>query len=174
MMSTVLQNQGMANGRNRSLKTIVFALLFVVVAVLAIWQFALPALRANGSTAGGDLTPQALWESQDVDSYQYDLQVSCFCIFELVRPVRVVVENGAVSSITYLDDNTAADPALFEGYATVDQLFERLTAVQTENPVKFDVTYDEAFGVPLSVNIDVSEMIADEEVRFTVSNFETR
>jgi hypothetical protein len=173
-MNTVMQDQATANGRNRSFKTIVFALLFVVVAGLAIWQFALPALRANGGAAGGDMTPQALWESQGVDSYEYDLQVSCFCIFELVRPVHVVVENGAVSSITYLDDNTAADPALFEGYATVEQLFARLTAVQAENPVKFDVTYDEALGVPLTVNVDVSEAIADEEVRFTVSNFETR
>ncbi|MBK8905253.1 MAG: hypothetical protein IPM53_28990 [Anaerolineaceae bacterium] len=173
-MSTVLQDQVMANGRNHSWKTIVLALLLIGVAALAVWQFALPALRGSGGTAGDNLAPQALWESQGVDSYQYDLQVSCFCIFELVRPVRVVVENGEVSSITYLDDNTTADPALFEGYATVEQLFARLTAVQAENPVKFDVTYDETFGVPLSANIDISETMADEEVRFTVTNFETR
>lgn len=123
---------------------------------------------------GSDLTPQALWESQNIDSYQFDLQIGCFCLFELVQPVRVVVENGEVSSITYLEDGAPADVALFDGFATIDQLFARLAANQAQDPVKFDVTYDETLGIPLSADIDISEMMMDEELQFTVTNFEKR
>lgn len=173
-MSTVTQNQVTPNGRNRSWKTILFALALVAVVAAAVWQFALPALRANGAASGESPTPQAQWESQGIGSYQFDLQVNCFCLVDLVRPVRIVVENGEVSTITYLDDGTAADPALFNGFATIEQLFEQLAAKQAENPVKFDVTYDETVGIPLSADVDVSEMMADEELRFTVTNFEER
>ncbi len=173
-MSTVLKDETTANGRNGSWKTIVIALLIISVTALLVWQAALPALQRSNSVDGGDLSPQAQWEAQGVNSYAYDLQVSCFCIYELVRPVHVVVENGMVSSITYLEDNTPADPTLFEGYATIDQLFEQLTAAQAENPATFDVTYDEEFGVPLSAYVDISESMADEELRFTVTNFEAQ
>jgi hypothetical protein len=173
-MSTVLQNQVTANGRNRSQKIILLTLALIVMIATAILVLALPALRASGAVQGGDLTLQAQWESQGIESYAYDLQVSCFCIIDLVRPVHIVVENGEVSSITYLDDGTPADAALFNGFATIDQLYENLAANEALDPVKFDVTYDETLGVPLSVDVDVSEMMADEELRFTVTNFEKR
>jgi hypothetical protein len=172
-MSTIVQDQVMPDGRQRRWKTIIFVLSLLVVVAVAVWQLALPALRANRA-AGGVVTAQNQWEAQGIHSYQFDLQVGCFCIFDLVRPVRIVVANGEVSSITYLDDGESADPALFNGYATMDQLFAQLADAQAQNPVKFDVTYDEALGIPLSADIDVSEMIADEELRFTVTNFEAR
>lgn len=170
-MSTMLEGQVKPNGRHRNWKTVIFALALLVVVAVVVWQLALPALRAN-RTGGGLLAAQNQWEAQGIDSYQFDLQVGCFCILDLVRPVQVVVENGQVRSITYLDDGASADIILFEDFATIDQLFAQLAANQAQDPVKFDVTYDEALGVPLSADIDVSEMIADEELRFTVTNFE--
>src|SRR5690606_34998299 len=52
-------------------------------------------------------TPQGLWESQDVNSYRYTLQVGCFCLVEMTRPVTIEVLNGEVASITYVDVGTA-------------------------------------------------------------------
>lgn len=112
-----------------------------------------------------------LWETQELDSYSYDLQISCFCLPEVTRPVSIIVSNGIVQSVTYVDDGTMADPDLFASYSTVDKLFERLEIAQSQNPATFNVTFDEQYGVPQSVSIDLDEMMADEEIYFTVSNF---
>ena len=116
--------------------------------------------------------PQALWESQNINSYRYTLQVGCFCIQEMVRPVTIEIIDGEVASITYVDDGTTADPQLFERYDSVDELFAIINDVELQNPVRLDVTYDETYGVPLSVNYDIDEMIADEELYLTISDFE--
>lgn len=117
-------------------------------------------------------SPQALWESQEVNSYRYTLQVSCFCLVDMTKPVLVEVIDGQVDSITYVEDGTAASLELFESYSSVDKLFGIIDNAAAQDPALMDVTYDETFGVPQEVNIDISEMMADEEIYFTVSGFE--
>lgn len=170
-MNTVLNNSDTGKTGGHMGKTILLAALGLVLLVVALWQWALPAWRANAVGGSDSPTPAALWHAHGIDDYQFDLQVSCFCLYELVRPVRVVVTDGTVSSITYLDDGTAADLALFNGFATIDQLLAQLAERQAQDPVKFDVRYDEVWGVPLSADIDISELMADEELAFTVTNF---
>ena len=41
-----------------------------------------------------------------------------------------------------------------------------------QEPARLDVTYNEATGVPQSINIDISEQMADEELYLEVSGFE--
>jgi hypothetical protein len=148
-------------------------LLIVLVAAVAVVALALSGVL-NGVLPGENTpdTPQALWESQEVNSYRYTLQVGCFCLVEATRPVNIEVVNGEVASITYVDDGTAADPQLFERYNSVDKLFAVIADAESQDPAKLDVTYDETYGVPLSVDIDLSEMMADEELYLEVSNFE--
>lgn len=117
-------------------------------------------------------TPQALWESQDIDSYRYTLQLGCFCPPEVREPVVIEVINGETASITYAADGTAANPEWFDNYDTVDKLFNVINTAEAQNPARSDITYDETYGVPLSVSIDISEMMADEEIYITVSDFE--
>ena len=169
-MSTMIEKNTPPRERNTLLVFSLAVLAIVLLAAVAIWQLGL--LPANPpAIVEGVEGQEAVWTAQEIDSYQYDLAVSCFCIVELTRPVTILVENGEVASITYVDDGTPADPQLFAGFAPMEQLFERLSELEAENPVKFDVVYDEELGIPLSADIDVSEMIADEELRFTVSNF---
>jgi hypothetical protein len=98
--------------------------------------------------------------------------VGCFCIVEMTRPVTVEVIDGEAVSFTYVDDGSAADPALFERYDSIDELFAIIADAEAEDPVRLDVTYDETYGVPTKVDIDISEMIADEELYLEVSGFE--
>jgi hypothetical protein len=166
------------NSRKRSwLLPLIIVVLVAVIAVTALALttniFGLSTGAATGENPIDAETPQALWDSQDINSYQYTLQVSCFCLVEATRPVTIEVIDGQVASMTYADDGTAADPALFERYDSVDKLFAIINDAESQDPVRLDVTYDETYGVPLSVNIDISEMIADEELYFTVSDFES-
>ncbi len=175
-MSTYTQKQT-NEGDNKSWIAIIAVVILFAVAALVYTQFqATNVNQPNGNT--NQSTPPTtlsagmdVWQAADVDSYSYDLQVSCFCLTEFVRPVNIVVENGEVASVTYTDDGTAADAGIFERHSTVEALFERLEEAQAQNPATFDVTFDEQYGVPQTVNIDISEQMADEEIRFTVSNF---
>jgi hypothetical protein len=150
----------------------------VVIVLVALVALAAIALSTNlfgvttGSESGENQGPQALWESQALDSYRYTLQVGCFCLVEMTKPVTIEVVDGEVASITYVEDGSAADPQLFAPYDSIDKIFSTINEAEAQDPATLDVTYDETYGVPLSVNIDISEMIADEELYLTISDFE--
>ena len=157
---------------NRRLWLLVAALVVLVIAgaaVALLWE-----RPAAFGPAGQDApqSPQALWEAQELESYRYTLQVGCFCLTDLTRPVVIEVRDGAVASVTYADDGSAADPALFEQYDSIDDLFAVIADAEAQNPARLDVTYAEETGVPLSVEIDISEEMADEELYLTLSDFE--
>ncbi|MFZ0544818.1 MAG: DUF6174 domain-containing protein [Candidatus Promineifilaceae bacterium] len=159
------------NNKHNWLKPV---LLIVFVAAVAVTALALSGTFSGIlTTPNTPDTPQALWESQEINSYRYTLQVGCFCMTDLTRPVTIEVQNGEVASITYADDGSTADPALFERYDSIGKLFAVISDAESQNPSQLDVTYDETYGVPLSVSIDISEMIADEELYLQVSNFES-
>ena len=168
-MTTSILNRKGTKRSNWLILAFVVVLLAVLVAVGLAWQGALPGVNRAGEPAG---TPLARWQAQELDSYRYTLQVGCFCIQEMTRPVVIEVRDGVVAGVTYAGDDSAADPALFEQYATVEALFAVIDEAAAQDPARLDVVYDETTGVPLSVDIDISEMMADEELYLDVSDFE--
>lgn len=152
---------------------LILALVVLLLAVLAAaglaWKGALPGTTPAGES---DQSPLAQWQAQGLDNYRYTLQVGCFCMQEMTRPVVIEVRDGAVATITYADDGTAADPVLFERYSSVEALFAVIEEAAAQDPARLDVVYDETTGVPLSVAIDISQQMADEELYLDVSNFE--
>lgn len=157
---------------NRRIWLLIAVLVILVAAVAAVallWER--PAAVAPGGQDAPE-SPQALWEAQELENYRYTLQVSCFCLREVTRPVVIEVRDGAVANITYADDGSAADPTLFEPYDSIDDLFTIINDAEAQDPARLDVTYAEETGVPLSVNIDISEQMADEELYLTVTDFE--
>jgi hypothetical protein len=157
---------------NRRVWLFVGAAVVIVVAVVAIallWDRP-AAVTPPGQDAPE--SPQALWQAQGLENYRYTLQVGCFCLTDMTRPVVIEVRDGEVASITYVDDGAAADPTLFERYDSVDDLFAVISEAEAQDPARLDVTYAEETGVPLSVAIDISEQMADEELYLTVSEFE--
>jgi hypothetical protein len=167
-MSTLNFRITKENQRNWFLALLVVFLL-AVAAVWVIWASASPETAANDEPAR---SPAALWESQAIEDYRYTLQVGCFCLVDVTRPVVVKVKDGQVASITYADDGTAADPTLFERYDTIDKLFAIINEAEAQQPARLDVTYDEATGAPQSIVIDISEQMADEELYLEISDFE--
>ena len=169
-MST--QNVTMKNENRRGwfVAVLVATVVLVMVASL-VWYLltdVVPGTTANEVPAD---TPAAVWAAQGIDDYHYIVQVSCFCIVEATRPVMVEVREGQVVSFTYVDDGTAADPALFERYDSIDKIFAIISEAEAQEPARLDVTYDEATGVPQSIAIDISEQMADEELYLEISGF---
>ena len=154
--------------RGTVLLSAIIMLALIVTAIGLAWN---STPTKTSSVVQGPETPQALWAAQEIDSYRYTLEVSCFCVQEMTRPVTIEVRDGQVAAITYAD-GSAADPALFERYDSIDGLFALIAEAETQDPARLDVTYAEETGVPLSVDIDISEQMADEELRFQVTGFE--
>jgi hypothetical protein len=168
-MSTLNFGITKENRRGWFLVALLAVLLLAGAAAWYIWAGAAPGAAVNDQPAK---SPAALWESQAIDNYRYTLQVGCFCLVDVTRPVIVEVKDGQVASITYADDGTAADPALFERYDSIDKLLAIINEAEAQGAARLDVSYDEATGVPQSIVIDISEQMADEELYLDVSGFE--
>ena len=164
--SVKLKNE---NRRGWFVAALLFILLLVAGAGWYIWLAVAPGTSVNGSTTN---SPAEVWAAQEIDDYQYTLQTSCFCMVDATRPVDIVVRDGQVASITYADDATTADPMLFERYDSIDKIFAIISEAEAQEPARLDVTYDEANGIPLSIAIDISEQMADEELYLEISGFE--
>jgi len=125
-------------------------------------------LELSGGPEGELDKNQAQWAALSLTSYEYVLRRGCFCLPAVIGPVRVRVEEGAVTQRTYVDVTEPVPSELGELFPPVDGLFDILADAYERDAHRVDVTYDPESGVPLDVFIDYVENIADEELGFTV------
>ena len=107
------------------------------------------------------------WKKQGITEYAFTLQISCFCIVDYTRPKSIVVKNNQIESvngIAYIDLE-------YETYMTFDDFFEYIKERQKENPVQENLEFDPTYGFPTYIYFDISEMIADEEIGYTITDF---
>ncbi|TFG62533.1 MAG: 4-phosphopantetheinyl transferase family protein [Gemmatimonadales bacterium] len=143
---------------------------YVAHAVLGAVVFLVVALAGCSDTTEPDSTAstaKSLWNAQAIDSYSFDFQQSCFCVF--TGPVQITVEAGAVVAVQSLMNPPSTLPDI-DTFSTIDGLLDRLEAAEASDPVVFDVVYDQVRGFPVSAVVDISFQIADEEFSFEVSN----
>ena len=97
-------------------------------------------------------------------SYSFDLVVSCYCTIQ--EPYQIQVINGKVAKIK---GNEAWGS---EGIpTTVDALFDTILKKLGQKPFQFNLEFDSEYGYPSDVYFDMEEMIADEEIGYSISNF---
>ena len=107
------------------------------------------------------------WERLAIDTYEYDLTLSCFCVS--VGPVRVQVRADTVFSATALE---TGEPVTDEFRArTIDSLFDVLEDAVVREAHRLDTEYDDTFHHPTLVDIDYNKNVVDEEVQYTAENF---
>ncbi|GAB5535510.1 MAG: hypothetical protein Rubg2KO_17590 [Rubricoccaceae bacterium] len=131
----------------------------------------LAACSAPAAVPPADLSPedelaqaQAQWADASLDAYEMTITRSCFCPPEWRGPYTATVEEGTMTSFVYVDGPISqGEPPTVEG------LFELLETAYTEGAARVDVTYHEDWGYPVSLYIDKEEMMADEEIGYTVS-----
>ena len=119
---------------------------------------------------------EKLWQEQGLKNYDFTVERQCFCPGEWRGPVNIQVRNGAAVSVTYVSDGTPVTEGKFDNADTIDKLFTMLknayagTGDFEQKADTVDVTYDAQMGYPATFWIDVSQLMADEEQGYTVTN----
>lgn len=142
-------------------------ILFILMAV------ALTACASVGAASSDFDIARDKWQDAGISHYRFNLNISCFCIFTQDMPLIIEVQDGEVVSMEYQSGNEI-DPSnleLFERYATIDRIFAELETALVEAD-SVTVEYDETYGFPTQVSIDLDQQMADEEIYLTISDFE--
>ena len=105
------------------------------------------------------------WRDQNLKSYEFTLQISCFCIREYTLPKRVVVQNNEVVQVDVTPYEELNDSAI----QTIDGYFDFIRETRKQNPDEEEITYDTDLGYPTYIFFDISYQMADEEIRYTIS-----
>jgi hypothetical protein len=163
---------GKSNGKvpgkitRASVSKSLFSILLLTMVILA---------SSCGSPANSELERnEKLWQSQNLTSYNFTLERQCFCPEDWRGPVSIQVRNGEVVSTTYVSNGQTVDAEKFGDVDTIEELFDVIRDAY-EGKNTFDqkaetvnVTYHSEMGYPLTILIDISTMIADEEQGYTV------
>lgn len=106
------------------------------------------------------------WRERGIEDYEFTLQISCFCIREYTLPKRIVVENNQVISV----DGISYEQLNDSSFRTIDGFFHYIRETRERNPEEENITYDPKLGYPTYIYFDISYMIADEEIGYTISD----
>jgi hypothetical protein len=106
------------------------------------------------------------WEALGVDSYSFTLQISCFCTEETTRLKAVKIVNNQITLV----NETPYNSDEHWGVMTISQLFDEIENAERDKVFLLRVEYDQDKGFPNSVYIDREEMMADEEMGYTITN----
>jgi Family of unknown function (DUF6174) len=123
---------------------------------------------------------EKLWQSQNLTNYDFTLERQCFCSEDWRGPVNIQVRNGTVVSVTYVSNGQAALAEKFSNSDTIEKLFGIIgDAYEGKNTFNqkaetVNVTFHPEMGYPLTIFIDVSKMIADEETGYTIEELVRR
>jgi hypothetical protein len=115
---------------------------------------------------------RALWIASGMLSYRYDYQRSCECGPDTVRPVRIEVLGGSVTSVTFLDDGESLQSPTVGAFPTIDDLFAKIDEAIESDAESVVVTYHPTLGYPTLLSVDYRREIADDEFTITASNLE--
>ena len=107
------------------------------------------------------------WKKQGITDYEFTSQISCFCQSDYTLPKAIVVKNDEIQSI----NGVAYANLEYENHMTIDELFDYIEDRQNKNPVIENLEFDSVYGFPSYIYFDISEIIADDEIAYTVTNF---
>ena len=109
------------------------------------------------------------WASAGVHDYEFDYQLSCFCVTDATENVHVVVRGDQVSAAFRIRDGLPATRQ-FGKWPTVADLFDSVQRHIEAKSERLEVSYDPTYGYPRSIVADGSFMVADDESSQTASN----
>ena len=105
------------------------------------------------------------WRAENLHTYAFTIQRSCFCVN--IHPLFVVVVSDTVAGVLDVTTGTPVDRQLGE---TVDGLFAFIQNAIDRHAQKIDVMYDPTKGFPTQIDYDGAAQIADDEIFFRVSD----
>ena len=107
------------------------------------------------------------WNKLGITDYEFTLRVNCFCTSETVGPHKIVVKKNSIVSV----NGIPYDPNTHYSVKTIEQLFTYIQKTLAEKPVQKTLAFDAQYFFPNNIYFDISEMIADEEMGYIVTDF---
>lgn len=114
---------------------------------------------------------QTRWRDRKIDSYEFTLQIQCFCPPPANIPLKIWVKQGKIVKVTNSQTQQQLTLPLQPDVKTIDQLFEIINQAIQQKVDHLVVTYDAQWGYPTKIVIDPQKMIADEETSYFVTDF---
>lgn len=105
------------------------------------------------------------WRSQDLHTYAFTLQRSCFC--GNVNPLYVIVLSDTVAGVI---DLTTAQPLDRQLGETIDGLFAFIQTAIDRPARLIRAQYDSTKGFPTEIDYDGAAQIADDEIFYRISD----
>ena len=121
--------------------------------------------------AGPDRHPSDLeaarqrWQAQNLHTYAFTVQRSCFC--GNVHPLYVLVLSDTVAGVLDLETAVPVDRQLGE---TVEDLFTFIQNAIGRPAQLIHAEYDAAKGFPTVIDYDGAAAIADDEITYHISD----
>ena len=88
------------------------------------------------------------------------------------RSGRGIIRWGLLSAYYYLESGTSLTANEVNQLFTIEDLFDRIQEAIDSHAALLRVTYNRDLGYPENIYIDQIENAVDEEVTYTVSNFQ--
>lgn len=109
------------------------------------------------------------WQAQGIQNYSYYYRVSCFC---LPTYGYVYVTNGDVvaveiSGTNYTDVQTLTD------FPTIEGMFSKAYDAISYGADSIEVDFNTNYHFPASIGIDYERYAIDDEVGYSVTQFQT-
>ena len=111
---------------------------------------------------------QRRWEERTPSSYEFTVEVRCFCVGIEMTPPTFRVTRGEPAATREL---SAASEKLYGSFNTVEKLFKALERSLSRGQYKSTVQYDEELGFPVKADLDPQRRVKDEELYFRVTRF---
>ncbi len=111
-----------------------------------------------------------LWGKQNLTTYTLTQKASCYCMSEYTRPITYnVIDNSVYTDGAIYADGSGgvATGSMVPKLRTVDDAFAMIQEAIDNKSASITVVYDPILWYPISISIDRSTMIADEEQYFT-------
>ena len=111
---------------------------------------------------------EARWQSRGPKSYEFTIEVQCFCGGLTRTPIRFAVVNGEPRSLQELQP---AAQKIFDHYNTVEKLFTAIRRALSFGGFKVAVQYHADLGYPVVADLDPGRYVADDELVLKVTDF---
>jgi hypothetical protein len=112
-----------------------------------------------------------LWAESAPPSYRFVLKRSCYCGMDVTAAVRVVVDDGAVVSRTYVESGEPVPPQWHPLFPTMEGVFAVLREAMEQDAASIVAAYDARLGFPIDVAIDYLAEAIDDELSLSVRAF---
>ena len=109
-----------------------------------------------------------LWNKKKIVNYSFSFKRVCYCPLEYVGPHQIIVQNGKITSVNGAPYNAAERYGVMY---TIPELLQVIKANIDRKPVKSILNFNQTYGYPTTIFFDFSEMIADEEIGYEITNF---